>query len=167
MNDPGMLMFELGRKIGCDRTTPCCNNCIRTKRECHGYGLRLVWPGQPNRRHRDVDARTHEPPIQSRLAPYYGAQFLNMTLKDVAEAREAVTGHMLVSRLQSRPNRGLSLHAPINEYDGMLLSYCKQIRRISELFHSPDDRCEHYIMHDLNNSDAKRLQLRAVTNGFI
>ncbi|KAK7181594.1 hypothetical protein DPSP01_011402 [Paraphaeosphaeria sporulosa] len=38
------------RKILCDRTTPTCSQCTRTKRECKGYGLRLSWP-------REKDAR--------------------------------------------------------------------------------------------------------------
>ncbi|KAH7403743.1 fungal-specific transcription factor domain-containing protein [Cadophora sp. MPI-SDFR-AT-0126] len=32
------------RKIGCDKTLPACNNCVRTKRSCGGYGIKLHWP---------------------------------------------------------------------------------------------------------------------------
>ncbi|CZR57513.1 uncharacterized protein PAC_07402 [Phialocephala subalpina] len=32
------------RKIGCDKILPSCSNCLRTKRTCEGYGLKLAWP---------------------------------------------------------------------------------------------------------------------------
>ncbi|KAI1370111.1 fungal-specific transcription factor domain-containing protein [Hypoxylon crocopeplum] len=32
------------RRILCDRATPTCLQCIRSRRKCQGYGLRLSWP---------------------------------------------------------------------------------------------------------------------------
>ncbi|KAI1268816.1 fungal-specific transcription factor domain-containing protein [Xylariaceae sp. FL1019] len=32
------------RKVRCDRGLPTCIACARSKRVCHGYGLRLSWP---------------------------------------------------------------------------------------------------------------------------
>lgn len=31
------------RKLGCDMTRPSCNNCIRSKIVCEGYGIKLRW----------------------------------------------------------------------------------------------------------------------------
>ncbi|KAF2870606.1 fungal-specific transcription factor domain-containing protein [Massariosphaeria phaeospora] len=38
------------RRVLCDRTTPTCLQCARTKRKCRGYGLRLSWPSQGDTR---------------------------------------------------------------------------------------------------------------------
>ncbi|TLD14260.1 uncharacterized protein PgNI_04410 [Pyricularia grisea] len=32
------------RRIACDRGVPTCSQCMRSKRECQGYSLRLSWP---------------------------------------------------------------------------------------------------------------------------
>ncbi|KAH6888442.1 fungal-specific transcription factor domain-containing protein [Thelonectria olida] len=32
------------RKVQCDRRLPTCQKCARARRECQGYGLRLSWP---------------------------------------------------------------------------------------------------------------------------
>jgi hypothetical protein len=32
------------RKISCDRGTPTCLQCARSRRTCKGYGLQLSWP---------------------------------------------------------------------------------------------------------------------------
>ncbi|KAF2264811.1 hypothetical protein CC78DRAFT_494590 [Lojkania enalia] len=32
------------RRVLCDRTTPACLQCARSKKKCKGYGLRLSWP---------------------------------------------------------------------------------------------------------------------------
>ena len=38
------------RKIRCDRAFPACGNCTRTGRTCQGYGLRLSWPRDHDRK---------------------------------------------------------------------------------------------------------------------
>ena len=42
--------MRLERKIGCDRTYPSCKNCIRRKKVCAGYGLKLSWPKSEDKR---------------------------------------------------------------------------------------------------------------------
>ncbi|KAL7958004.1 fungal-specific transcription factor domain-containing protein [Trichoderma compactum] len=32
------------RRVACDRRVPSCSKCIRSNRECLGYGVRLSWP---------------------------------------------------------------------------------------------------------------------------
>ncbi len=46
----GVLTQGKDRKIGCDRTLPSCQNCTRRKKACSGYGLRLSWPHEEDRR---------------------------------------------------------------------------------------------------------------------
>ncbi|KAF2828600.1 hypothetical protein CC86DRAFT_195514 [Ophiobolus disseminans] len=38
------------RKVACDRATPKCLKCMKSKRECGGYGVRLTWPQQVHNR---------------------------------------------------------------------------------------------------------------------
>lgn len=38
------------RKIRCDRGFPACANCTRTNRTCQGYGVRLSWPRDHDRK---------------------------------------------------------------------------------------------------------------------
>ncbi|KAJ9155453.1 Zinc-finger transcription factor [Pleurostoma richardsiae] len=38
------------RKVLCDRGAPTCGNCARAQRECQGYGLRLSWPRDNDKR---------------------------------------------------------------------------------------------------------------------
>ncbi|GAP85805.1 putative acriflavine sensitivity control protein acr-2 [Rosellinia necatrix] len=110
------------RKIGCDRSYPACNNCLRTGRECMGYGIRLAWPDQPDGRRRGnripdrvIHCSPHNP-------AHYGKQFLNMTYQDVIHSGKGLDG---VSFLNSRPRpaRSIPLFANFHERDGHLLRY--------------------------------------------
>ncbi|WYZ44447.1 hypothetical protein EsH8_VII_000883 [Colletotrichum jinshuiense] len=40
----------IDRKISCDRRLPRCSSCIRSNRICQGYGLRLSWPRDGDRK---------------------------------------------------------------------------------------------------------------------
>ncbi|KZL74362.1 zinc-finger transcription factor [Colletotrichum tofieldiae] len=40
----------IDRKISCDRRHPRCSNCVRSNRACQGYGLRLSWPRDNDRK---------------------------------------------------------------------------------------------------------------------
>ncbi|OHW99958.1 hypothetical protein CSPAE12_01188 [Colletotrichum incanum] len=40
----------ISRKISCDRRHPRCSNCVRSNRVCQGYGLRLSWPRDDDRK---------------------------------------------------------------------------------------------------------------------
>jgi hypothetical protein len=42
----GKLTEAIDRKVSCDRGTPKCLKCIKSKRDCGGYGMRLTWPKQ-------------------------------------------------------------------------------------------------------------------------
>ncbi|KAL4887865.1 fungal-specific transcription factor domain-containing protein [Aspergillus ambiguus] len=60
-----------GRKIGCDRTLPLCNNCRRTGRPCESYKSRLKW----------TKLQVCRVPVSSQTASYH---FLNMSVADIA-----------------------------------------------------------------------------------
>ncbi|KAI0179333.1 fungal-specific transcription factor domain-containing protein [Hypoxylon sp. FL1284] len=112
------------RKIGCDRGYPACNNCLRTGRECLGYGIRLAWPDQPDGRrrlNRLPDHTIHHHEVDS---AYYGKQFLNVTYSDLAPAGKALSPVSLaIIRGQPRLSRSIPLFASFQERESHLLSY--------------------------------------------
>ncbi|KAI0526696.1 fungal-specific transcription factor domain-containing protein [Xylaria bambusicola] len=113
------------RKIGCDRGYPACNNCLRTGRECLGYGIRLAWPDQPDGRRRGSripDQALHSSP---HIPLDYGKQFLNMTYDDLMHSGKGlmVLNELLLLRSQPRPIRSIPLLPKIHERESHLLSY--------------------------------------------
>ena len=38
------------RKVACDRERPSCRACIKAGRRCHGYGIKLSWPRQGDKK---------------------------------------------------------------------------------------------------------------------
>lgn len=117
-------LTSVGRKIGCDRATPSCNNCIRTQRKCLGYGLQLLWPDRHDGRRRKRDPAEHRPPTTLSKSVHYGKYFLNISLSDVDIAVSKSDGHILVDLFQQRPRCSLTLHGPFLDHEGMLLGYC-------------------------------------------
>lgn len=118
-------LIGVGRKIGCDRTTPRCNNCVRTQRKCLGYGLQLLWPDRHDGRRRKRDPAEHRPPTTLSVSVHYGKYFLNTSASDINIAFTNSDSHMLVNLLQRRPQRSLTLHSPLLDRAGMLLGYCE------------------------------------------
>ncbi|KAI1159024.1 fungal-specific transcription factor domain-containing protein [Nemania serpens] len=113
------------RKIGCDRGYPACNNCLRTGRECLGYGIRLAWPDQPDGRRRGSripDKAFHCSPHNH---AHYGKQFLNMTYEDLMHSGKGlmVLNELFLLRCQQRPARTLPLLPEFHERDAHLLQY--------------------------------------------
>ena len=122
-----------GRKIGCDREQPHCRNCLRTGRKCLGYSIRLIWPDRPDGRRRKL--RTVSPhetdllPAWTAPAPdFYGTQFLNVTLQDLAAAlpnRPLTQSIHLMPPLAPRPGRTMPLSEWSRLSEDQLLNYCK------------------------------------------
>ncbi|KAI0454353.1 fungal-specific transcription factor domain-containing protein [Xylaria acuta] len=113
------------RKIGCDRGYPACNNCLRTGRECLGYGIRLAWPDQPDGRRRGSrvpDRAVHSSPHNPEN---YGEQFLNMTYEDLMHSGKGllVLNELLLLRGQQRPVRNMPLLPKFHERESHLLRY--------------------------------------------
>lgn len=71
------------RKVKCDLGTPTCSNCRHRNLQCQGYGLRLSWPRQGDKR-RAVELKSIERQKKHLLAKLYQhSHFLNMTKWDM------------------------------------------------------------------------------------
>lgn len=68
-------------KVACDRTLPSCQNCRTRKQACLGYGLKLSWPRESDRR-RFSRAGAHY------LAPVQAGRpgFINTTVEDMSDS---------------------------------------------------------------------------------
>ncbi|KAI8625235.1 fungal-specific transcription factor domain-containing protein [Xylariaceae sp. FL1651] len=69
------------RKVQCDRGMPTCQKCTRARRECQGYGLRLSWPKDNDKRRAAVTAIL--PPTEARTRYTSRHLFINTTFWDI------------------------------------------------------------------------------------
>ncbi|KAL6875812.1 fungal-specific transcription factor domain-containing protein [Trichoderma longibrachiatum] len=74
------------QKIACDKTLPHCRNCLKKGRQCLGYGLKLSWPREGDRR-RSASSRKEHYIIPIRSSE---ASFINTTSDDVRESQDQV-----------------------------------------------------------------------------
>lgn len=119
------------RKIGCDRGYPACNNCLRTGRECLGYGIRLAWPDQPDGRRRVDRLPEYQFQLPATNSKYYGKQFINVTFADLAQARDGASPyHPALIRSQMRPSRLIPLLPNFHERETHLITYCEHWQRV-------------------------------------
>ncbi|KAH6989333.1 fungal-specific transcription factor domain-containing protein [Ilyonectria sp. MPI-CAGE-AT-0026] len=139
-----------GRKVGCDKGLPHCNNCIRMGRECLGYGVRLVWPDCRDGRRSKTEVLCQEPPrpcaSEQQRQSYRTIEFLNVTFEDIEVVRYGYSYRPLIKRCLPSPARSLSLH-PVVGQDAMLLSYCKYENRIATMISTTHTR--NGFHHDL------------------
>ncbi|KAI0459628.1 fungal-specific transcription factor domain-containing protein [Xylaria acuta] len=70
------------RKVQCDQGVPNCRRCVQAGRECEGYGLRLSWPRENDRKRAIVVVLpvTGAPMRTRHMSP---SQFLNTTSQDI------------------------------------------------------------------------------------
>ncbi|KAI5461016.1 fungal-specific transcription factor domain-containing protein [Mariannaea sp. PMI_226] len=73
-------MQDLDRKIRCDGAFPTCTNCLRARRTCQGYGLRLSWPHRHDRR-RAIEGP--EPPTHTGNRPITVNRWVNTSVLDI------------------------------------------------------------------------------------
>ncbi|KAK9421518.1 putative Fungal-specific transcription factor domain-containing protein [Seiridium unicorne] len=112
------------RKIGCDRGFPACNNCLRTGRECLGYGIRLAWPDQPDGRRRKSQLPDQDFQMPTSDSKYYGRQFLNVTYDDLTRFRNDDSArHSALAHRSPRPQRLIPLIPDFHERESHLISY--------------------------------------------
>lgn len=129
------------RKIGCDRGSPACNNCLRTGRECLGYNIRLAWPDQPDGRRRVSQLpgqATQLPPVNARD---YGKQFLNVTYSDLLKSRNGYADRALALALAHEPpaprlKRIVPFVPDLREREAHLLEYYQN--RLSKMISTVD-----------------------------
>ncbi|KAH7304848.1 fungal-specific transcription factor domain-containing protein [Rhexocercosporidium sp. MPI-PUGE-AT-0058] len=135
------------RKIGCDKTKPSCNNCVRTKRCCGGYGIKLHWPESADGRRpvHSWDSLPHQQErrqtkVQQKNGHVY---FLNTTHEDVKSWMIDAWLHRSKSEFwPAAPSitrsLGFGFEATSNANDKHLLSYYNEV--ISRMITTIDDR---------------------------
>lgn len=72
----------LARKVQCDQGVPTCKRCATAHRECEGYGLRLSWP-RDNDRKRAQRADLPTTSTQAQLRYKDGNPLINTTFQDI------------------------------------------------------------------------------------
>ncbi|KAH8742372.1 hypothetical protein F5883DRAFT_513406, partial [Diaporthe sp. PMI_573] len=124
------------RKIGCDKGLPSCNNCVRTGRECMGYGLRLVWPDIPDGRRKSPKLSLQHSHGQLQASGlYYGQQFLNISFDDIEQNRQDVSTLTLQDH-HARPQQALRLLPDLVGHEADLLAYYEH--KISRMISTVD-----------------------------
>ncbi|KAI2618208.1 fungal-specific transcription factor domain-containing protein [Hypoxylon sp. NC1633] len=68
------------RRILCDRAAPTCMQCVRSKRKCQGYGLRLSWPNASDARRAVVGK---QPTHASKPRHFSDARLVHMSTADI------------------------------------------------------------------------------------
>lgn len=71
---------SLARRLPCDGGLPACQKCTQAHRKCQGYGTRLSWP-------RDNDKRRsilgESPPVMRHTTRHSDIFFVNATCRDI------------------------------------------------------------------------------------
>lgn len=115
------LMID--RKIRCDRGTPTCQNCVRARKQCQGYGLRLSWPGI-NDRKRAV--RGHLPAVRSQANHELNHRlFINTSWWDIEFFRHITSNGTTPFPLLAQPAQPLWIHPQPGLKQTDLVHYCE------------------------------------------
>jgi hypothetical protein len=75
-------LLYLDRKIRCDRGLPICSNCVRSKRDCRGYGIRLSWPAESDEK-RFVVVKPVSERRRSQIPRSSNVSFINASFWDM------------------------------------------------------------------------------------
>ncbi|KAI1615281.1 fungal-specific transcription factor domain-containing protein [Exophiala viscosa] len=130
------------RKIGCDKTLPACNNCIRTKRNCAGFGIKLTWPEKYDGRRKAVIPSIYGQGCAATtvFCPSLALDFLNTTTEDIEISDSCdLTGfpaYAQLLRLNTWTLPTLPLPGITND-DASLLSYYEG--RLARIITTVDD----------------------------
>ncbi|EWY83243.1 hypothetical protein FOYG_13087 [Fusarium oxysporum NRRL 32931] len=112
------------RKIGCDRSLPCCENCLRTSRACQGYGPRLVWRPESTIEPRHV--RSQLPPFSAsstQVPQGHEMRFLIYDSKDMDLAAGRLNWHKALAGALAGPRCTPMLHRPSTDQESAIFSY--------------------------------------------
>lgn len=121
------------RKVGCDRALPACANCIRARRDCKGYGLKLAWPdkydGRRKQKKYQVKPDTSATHYVTKFGEFY---FLNTTIGDIKNQRYTTRDLLALGRsvVEFSAPRSVSpglefWNLDLDERAGTLVSYCE------------------------------------------
>ncbi|TPX14725.1 uncharacterized protein E0L32_005120 [Thyridium curvatum] len=98
----------IDRKIRCDRGTPTCQNCVRARKQCQGYGLRLSWPGIHDRKRA---VRGHLPAVRSQANRELNHRlFINTSWWDIEFFRHITSNGTTPFPLLAQPAQPLWIH---------------------------------------------------------
>jgi hypothetical protein len=73
------VLNSIGRKIGCDRTPPPCQNYQPTGRVYQGYGMKLVWADKPT----NGEDRLQRQRTNHSRSFRENVRYINVTFKDL------------------------------------------------------------------------------------
>lgn len=132
-------------KIGCDLSFPACQNCLQSKKKCMGYGLRLSWPQNSDRRRAIVLDQQTLPAQQSlsfRRLRFLGTTTSDLDLHDEIRQTGEFRGQINSGRLGPRSAHTISksMSTPwgvLVAGDQMLLSYYEGV--LSRMITTVDD----------------------------
>lgn len=79
------------QKIACDKALPSCRNCTEKGRTCLGYGLKLSWPRDDDRRRFVLKKEHYMIAVQPKPK---GLEFINVSAEDI-EASEKQGEHYI------------------------------------------------------------------------
>src|ERR1700744_5632118 len=81
----------LERKVRCDSHLPRCGNCTKAQRVCQGYGIKLSWPRDGDRKRAIIsrDTRCTANTLQSNIK-----RFLNSSSWDTSLSEELENGRI-------------------------------------------------------------------------
>jgi hypothetical protein len=107
------------RRISCDRGLPACLHCIRSNRQCQGYGMRFSWP-RPNDRKRSILGSA--PPAKAKANGVSRLRIVNISNSDIE-----IHYYLTANRFNTLPAVPAPLRwSPItSDTDYNLLQYCR------------------------------------------
>jgi len=119
----------VGRKIGCDKTIPTCNNCIRTKRVCDGYGIKLQWPESGDGRRPAQEWDTYRSAAIASRPRSGGYHFLNTTGLDLRHDKNGLLWENVFVQHSMSPPRSLpyGFEKNLRPREETLISYCRSL----------------------------------------
>jgi len=124
------------RKIGCDKTLPACNNCVRRHRICGGFGIKLSWPEKYDGRRKPLLATVGGRSAQrnDEVCPSIALDFLNTTFEDIELSNHHVlpesSAHMRLLRLNTRTLPCYLLPGFTHDHGNLLSYYEATLARI-------------------------------------
>jgi hypothetical protein len=80
----GYANFLLERKVRCDLLMPACGNCVKGRRVCKGYGIKLSWPRDGDGKRalvmRDVHHNGQDVSLPGRARRFLNSSFWDLSL---------------------------------------------------------------------------------------
>lgn len=116
--DASSTHINLDRRVQCDGGSPACQKCIQGRRHCQGYGLRLSWPRQNDKKRAFTHAASSTVASQNLKTDI---SFINTTWSDLE------LFHHLNSRLNALASPAKlwkHQHPQLNASSMELLTYC-------------------------------------------